>query len=62
MREHYGDIYLKLSNKEKAREQWLKSLELDPINQELRDKFKNAGFGNPDELLKDVQPRKKNKK
>lgn len=62
MREHYGDIYLKLSNKEKAREQWLKSLELDPKNQELRDKFKNAGFGNPDELLKDVQPRKKNKK
>jgi hypothetical protein len=62
MREHFGDIYLKLSDKDKAREQWLKSLELDPKNEKLKEKFKEAGFGNPDVLLKDVKPRKKNKK
>src|SRR5208337_4896186 len=62
MREHYGDIYLKLSNKEKAREQWLKSLKLDPANQKLREKFKEMGFGNLDELLKDAKPGKKGAK
>jgi Flp pilus assembly protein TadD len=62
MREHYGDIYLKLSNKAKAREQWLKSLQLDPENKNLREKFKDMGFGNLDELLKDVKPNKKGKK
>jgi tetratricopeptide (TPR) repeat protein len=61
MREHYGDIYLKLSKKDKAREQWLRSLELDPKNEKLKDKFKAAGFGNPDVLLKDVKPRKNKK-
>ena len=62
MLEHYGDIFFKLSNKDKARLQWLKSLELDPKNQKLREKFKEAGFGNPDDLLKDVKPKKKGKK
>ena len=62
MREHYGDIYLRLSNKDEARLQWLKALELDPANEKLRAKFKEAGFGNPDDLLKDVKPRKKGKK
>jgi Flp pilus assembly protein TadD len=62
MCEHYGDIYLKLFDKDKARQQWLKSLELDPKNKKLREKFKEAGFGNPDALLKDVKPRKKGKK
>jgi predicted negative regulator of RcsB-dependent stress response len=62
MREHFGDIYLKLSKKDEAKLQWLKSLELDPKNEKLRAKFKEAGFGNPDDLLKDVTPRKKGKK
>jgi tetratricopeptide (TPR) repeat protein len=62
MREHLGDIYLKLFQKDKAREQWLKSLELDPENRKLRDQFKAMGFGDPDALLKDVAPRKKSKK
>jgi hypothetical protein len=62
IREHYGDIYFKLSKKDKAREQWLKSMELDPENRKLRDKFKNSGFGDPDSLLKDVKPKKKEKK
>jgi tetratricopeptide (TPR) repeat protein len=62
MREHFGDIYLKLSQKDNARMQWLKSLEIDPTNQKLRKKFTEARFGNPDDLLKDVKPRKKGKK
>ena len=62
MREHYGDIFFKLSQKDQAREQWLKSLELDRKNQKLREKFKAAGFGNPDELLKDIKPRGKGPK
>jgi predicted negative regulator of RcsB-dependent stress response len=61
MREHYGDIFMKFSKKEQAREQWLKSLELDPKNQKLREKFKAEGFGNPEELLKDIKPKKKGK-
>jgi hypothetical protein len=62
MREHYGDIYLKLAENGKARKQWLKSLQLDPKNEKLKDKFREAGFGNPDILLKKPKPRKKNKK
>jgi hypothetical protein len=62
MREHFGEIYLKLSQKDKAREQWLKALELDPGNRNLKDRFKATGFGDADELLKDVPPRKKSKK
>ena len=62
MREHFGDIYLKLSQKDQAREQWWKSLEIDPKNKKLREKFKAEGFGNPDELLKDIKPKKKGQK
>jgi hypothetical protein len=62
MREHYGDIFIKLSKKDKAREQWLRSLELDPSNEKLREKFKEKGFGDPQVQLKDVKPRKKDKK
>jgi hypothetical protein len=62
MREHYGDMFLKASQMGHARDQWLKSLELDPENQKLREKFKAAGFGNPDDLLKDIKPKKKGKK
>ena len=61
MREHYGDILFKLSKKDETREQWLKALELDPKNQKLIEKFKNAGFGDPEPLLKNAKPRKKGK-
>ena len=60
MREHYGDIYYKLSNKSKARSQWLKSLALEQKNDALRKRFQDAGFGDPDKLLKEVK--KKGKK
>jgi tetratricopeptide (TPR) repeat protein len=62
MREHYGDILLKLGKKDKAKEEWLHSLELDPKNQQLRDRYRKAGFGDPDDLVKPDQPAKKDKK
>jgi tetratricopeptide (TPR) repeat protein len=62
MREHFGDIYFKLGQSAKARDQWLRSLELDPKNQKLKERFTKAGFGDPEELLKDSKPRKKSKK
>jgi tetratricopeptide (TPR) repeat protein len=61
MLEHFGDIYLKLSKKSKTKEQWLKSLEQDPKNRKLREKFKAAGFGDPPISLKDEKPNKKDK-
>ncbi|HAS52979.1 MAG TPA: hypothetical protein DCS42_02055, partial [Nitrospiraceae bacterium] len=57
IREHYGDIYLKLSSKDKAREQWKRSLGLDPSNEKLREKFRKADFGDPDLLQPLVKPK-----
>jgi hypothetical protein len=62
MREHYGDILLKLGKKDKAREQWIHSLELDPKNQKLRDRYRKTGFGDPDAVVKPDQPAKQEKK
>jgi len=62
MREHYGDILLKLGKKDKAREQWIHSLELDPKNQKLRNRYRKAGFGDPDAVVKPDQPAKQEKK
>jgi hypothetical protein len=62
MREHYGDILLKLGKKDRVKEQWIRSLELDPKNQKLRDKYRKTGFGDPDAVVKPDQPAKKDKK
>lgn len=37
--EHLGDIYLKLGNREKANESYLKALELDPSRSDLQNKI-----------------------
>ena len=47
LREHLGDVYLKKGMKDAAKAQWDKSLELDPKNDDLRKKYKDAGFGEP---------------
>jgi Flp pilus assembly protein TadD len=63
MREHYGDILLKVGKREKAKEQWIRSLELEPKNQKLRDKYRATGFGDPDTVVSpDQRPVKKDKK
>ncbi|MFZ5864024.1 MAG: tetratricopeptide repeat protein [Nitrospirota bacterium] len=46
--EHLGDAYLKADRSRDARESWLKSLELDPANTKLIERFKGAGFGDPE--------------
>lgn len=45
--EHLGEIYLKQHDYKKARDAWIRSLELDPSNQQLIDRFKDQGFGDP---------------
>lgn len=50
--EHMGEIYLRQNNREKARQAWIQSMELDPKNSKLRDRFKEAGFGDLPGLVK----------
>jgi tetratricopeptide (TPR) repeat protein len=45
--EHLGDIYAKQRNLSDARESWLRSLELDPSNNKLMDRFRDLGMGEP---------------
>jgi tetratricopeptide (TPR) repeat protein len=61
IRDHAGDIYLKLANRKKAKGHWLESLSLDPHNEALRKKFTSNGFGDPDTELKRMKPRERKK-
>ena len=45
--EHLGEIYLKQNLHTEAKEAWLHSLELDPSNVKLIERYKNQGFGDP---------------
>ena len=45
--EHLGEIYLKQNLSQEAKEAWLHSLELDPSNAKLIDRYKERGFGDP---------------
>jgi tetratricopeptide (TPR) repeat protein len=45
--EHLGEIYLKQNRLAEAREAWLHSLELDPSNLKLVERFQAQGFGDP---------------
>jgi tetratricopeptide (TPR) repeat protein len=45
--EHLGDIYAQQRNLLEAREAWLRSLELDPSNNKLMDRFRELGMGDP---------------
>jgi len=47
IQEHLGEIYLDKALLQEAKEAWLKSLELDPTNKKLVDRYKTAGFGDP---------------
>lgn len=47
IREHLGDVYLRKGMREEARGEWIRSLGLDPKNEKLRNKFREAGFGDP---------------
>ncbi len=45
--EHLGEIYLKQNLIQEAREAWLRSLELDPSNLKLIERYREKGFGDP---------------
>lgn len=45
--EHLGEAYLKENHNELAKKEWERSLELDPKNDQLITRFKDAGFGTP---------------
>lgn len=61
--EHLGEIYLTNDLLSDARESWLRSLELDPTNRKLADRFKAKGFGDPaaDERIRKAQQKQSNK-
>jgi tetratricopeptide (TPR) repeat protein len=45
--EHLGEIYLQRRRLAEAREAWLHSLEIDPSNEKLLQRFREQGFGDP---------------
>ncbi len=45
--EHLGEIYLEQNLVQEGREAWIRSLELDPNNQKLMDRFRHRGLGDP---------------
>ena len=45
--EHLGEIYFKQQRLSDAREAWLHSLELDPSNEKLLQRFREQGMGDP---------------
>jgi tetratricopeptide (TPR) repeat protein len=57
--EHLGEICLINNLLPDARDAWLRSLELDPTNRKLEERYKDAGFGDPsvDERIRKAQHR-----
>ncbi len=45
--EHLGEIYVKQQKLTDAREAWIHSLELDPSNEKLMQRFREQGMGDP---------------
>lgn len=45
--EHLGDIYMKQQQRSDAQDAWLHSLELDPSNEKLLQRFRDQGMTNP---------------
>jgi hypothetical protein len=54
-----GEIYLKKDLIAEAREAWLHSLELDPSNIKLIERFRESGMGDPtqEERIRQAQRR-----
>ncbi|MCS6896729.1 MAG: tetratricopeptide repeat protein, partial [Nitrospira sp.] len=50
--EHLGEIYLRQQRRAEAREAWLHSLEIDPSNEKLLERFHEQGFGDPAQELR----------
>lgn len=49
--EHMGEIYLLQNDRDKAKQAWLRSIELNPRNGKLQERFREEGFGEPLESM-----------
>jgi tetratricopeptide (TPR) repeat protein len=47
--EHLGEVYLKENRNDESKKAWSNSLKLDPKNEKLKIRFKDAGFDLPEE-------------
>ncbi|MEC4674385.1 MAG: tetratricopeptide repeat protein [Nitrospirota bacterium] len=45
--EHLGEIYLIQKDRARAKEAWIQSIQLDPANHKLVERFREVGFGEP---------------
>jgi tetratricopeptide (TPR) repeat protein len=54
--EHLGEVYLKENERERGRDAWVHSLKLDPKNEKLKARFREAGFAIPIEETAPVSP------
>jgi tetratricopeptide (TPR) repeat protein len=61
--EHLGEIYLGQNRQQDAREAWLRSLELDPSNSKLMQRFRDRGLGDPvdEERIQQARRRAQNR-
>jgi tetratricopeptide (TPR) repeat protein len=55
--DHLGSMYLALDRKSEAREAWIDALELDPDAEDLKERFKKEGFGDPDAVERILKAR-----
>jgi len=57
--EHLGEVHLKQHQLQEAKEAWLHSLELDPSNVKLMERFREQGMGDPalDERIRQAKRR-----
>jgi len=54
--QHMGDIFLLQNERDKAKQSWLRSIELDPTNGKLQERYRDAGFGEPLEVGSELPP------
>ena len=51
--EHLGEIYLKMEERDKAKDAWSRSIKLDSSNEGLIQRFRDQGFGDPSQEATD---------
>lgn len=56
MYDHLGSILLENNRPGEARAAWVQSLQLDAENDDLKERFREAGFGNPEALEEILSP------
>jgi tetratricopeptide (TPR) repeat protein len=57
--DHLGSIYLAMGRDADAKESWILALEQDPSDADMADRFRDAGFGDPDQMERVLQARER---